>query len=120
MNAVRKDWSIVGDVVIMKKGGMMKRNRKRAIESNYLVYLPRFEHPDGNMEVLVEDKVLEAMNEPGLLWVDFIEKASALDHATSRPFYFNTEGKKGSLGLMAFIELQEQGPTTFISFAIRE
>lgn len=114
------DWSYRSKVVIIKEGGMMKKSKKQNKDSNYLVYLPRFEHPEGNMEILVEDKVLEAMNEPGLLWVDFMEKASSLENATNRPFYFNTEGKKGALDLMAFIELQEKGLTTFISFDIRE
>ncbi|MDR7610648.1 MAG: hypothetical protein QN161_12285 [Armatimonadota bacterium] len=98
----------------------MKKAKKPARESNYLVYLPRFDHPDGTMEVLVEDKVLEAMNEPGLLWVDFVEKARSIEHAVNRPFFFHTQGKKGALELMAFIQVQESGPTTFISFDVRE
>jgi hypothetical protein len=101
-------------------GENVNRSKKPKKESKYLVYVPRFDHPDGSMEVLVEDKVLEAMYEPGLLWVDFLEKARSIDHLANRPFYFNTEGKKGAIELMAFVELLESGPTTFITFGIRE
>jgi len=96
------------------------RYRKKDLSSSYLVFIPRFDHTEGTMEILVEDKVLEAMNDPGLLWVDFMEKAKWSEQAVQTPVFFNTEGKRGAIELMAFVELMEKGMTTFITFDVRE
>lgn len=103
----------------MNTGGPVKKSKRAVVGSRYLVLIPRFAHPDGTMEVLVEDEVLKAMNDPGLLWVDFMEKAKTLDRPLNQPFYFNTEGKMGSLELMAFVDITAGGPTTFISLGLR-